>query len=390
MLIFLLFRNRRWGIIHSKSSEGGYLTGGEDVQQGAMFSYLSPEQRVPADHPLRPIRRMVDAVLKRLSPRFEAMYAERGRPSIAPEKLLRALLLQCLYSVRSERLLMEQLDYNLLFRWFVGLNRDDPIWDFTVFSKNRERLLEAEVARAFFEEIGELAREQGLLSDEHFTVDGTLIEAWAGQKSFKPRAGTPPPPTDADAGNPTVNFRGQKRTNDTHASTTDPDARLFKKAKGQEAKLGFLGHVLMENRHGLVVETRLTKATGTAEREASLEMVEAKRKQKRGRFSLGGDKHYDTREHVAALRELNVTPHVAQNTARPGGSAIDQRTARHAGYAASQTQRKRVEEIFGWFKTVALMRKTRFRGLERVGWMFTWTAAAYNLVRMRKLLGATT
>jgi transposase len=365
---------------------------GDDLQQGAMFSYLSPEQRVPADHPLRPIRRMVDRVLKRLSPRFEGMYAEGGRPSIPPEKLLRALLLQCLYSVRSERLLMEQLDYNLLFRWFVGLNMDDPVWDVTVFSKNRERLLEAEVARAFFEEIGQLAREQGLLSDEHFTVDGTLIEAWAGQKSFKvrPPTGTPPPPSDADAGNPSVNFRGEKRTNATHASTTDPDARLYKKAKGQEATLGFLGHVLMENRHGLVVQTRLTPATGTAEREAALEMVRAKRKQKPGRLTLGGDKNYDTREQVAALRKLEVTPHVAQNTARPGGSAIDQRTTRHEGYVASQTKRKRVEEIFGWFKTVALMRQTRFRGLERVGWMFTWAAAAYNLVRMRNLLGATT
>jgi len=286
-------------------------------------------------------------------------------------------------------LLMEQLDYNLLFRWFVGLNMDDPIWDFTVFSKNRERLLEADVARAFFTEVGQLAREQGLLSDEHFTVDGTLIEAWAGQKSFKPRAGAQPP-TDSDAGNPSVNFRGQKRTNDTHASTTDADAQLYKKAKGQEAKLAFLGHVLMENRNGLVVQTRLTKATGTAEREASVEMARAERRSKREHLTVGGDKNYDTREHVATLRELKVTPHVAQNTARPGGSAIDQRTTRHAGYAVSQTKRKRVEEIFGWFKTVALMRKTRFRGLERVGWIFAWTAAAYNLVRMRNLLGATT
>ena len=221
-------------------------------------------------------------------------------------------------------------------------------------------------------------------------MDGTLIEAWAGQKSFKPRTGTPPPPSDADAGNPSVDFRGQKRTNDTHASTTDSDARLYKKAKGQEAKWAFLGHVLMENRHGLVVETRLTEATGTAEREASVAMVGQKRKQKRGRLTLGGDKNYDTGEHVASVRELKVTPHIAQNTGRRGGSAIDQRTTRHAGYAVSQTKRKRVEEIFGWFKTVALMRKTHFRGLPRVGWMFTWAAAAYNLVRMRNLLGATT
>ena len=362
---------------------------GDDIQQGAMFSYLSPEQRVPADHPLRPIRQMVDTALQRLSACLEGMYAQGGRPSIPPEKLLRALVLQCLYSVRSERLLMEQLDYNLLFRCFVGLNMDDPIWDFTVFSKNRERLLEADVARAFFAEVGQLAREQGLLSDEHFTVDGTLIEAWAGQKSFKPRAGAQPP-TDSDAGNPSVNFRGQRRSNDTHASTSDADARLYKKAKGQEAKLAFLGHVLMENRNGLVVETRLTKATGAAEREAALEMVGAKRQRKRGRLTLGGDKNYDTSEHVASLRELKVAPHVAQNTRRPGGSAIDRRTTRHAGYAVSQTKRKRVEEISGWFKTVALRRKTRFRGLKRVGWMFTWAAAAYNLVRMRNLLGATT
>ncbi len=361
---------------------------GNDLQQDAMFSYLSPEQRVPADHPLRPIRQMVDTVLKRLSPRFDAMYAEGGRPSIPPEKLLRALLLQCLYSVRSERLLMEQLDYNLLFRWFVGLNMDDPIWDPTVFSKNRERLLEADVARAFFEEVGNLAREKKLLSDEHFTVDGTLIEAWASQKSFKPKGEVQPPPRDSDAGNPSVDFRGEKRTNQTHASTTDPEAHLYKKAKGQEAKLGFLGHVLMENRHGLVVETRLTEANGTAEREAALEMMHAKRKQKRGRLTLGGDKNYDTHDCVAGLRDLKVTPHVAQNTERPGGSAIDPRTARHPGYAASQRKRKRVEEIFGWFKTVALMRKTRHRGLERVGWMFTWAAAAYNLMRIRNLLGA--
>jgi transposase len=361
---------------------------GHDIQQGTMYSYLSPEQRVPADHPLRSIRQMVDTVLKRLSPLFEAMYAEGGRPSIPPEKLLRALLLQCLYTVRSERMLMEQLDYNLLFRWFVGLNMDDRVWDFTVFSKNRERLLEADVAHAFFAEIGQLAREQGLLSDEHFTVDGTLIEAWAGQKSFKPRAGAPPP-SDSDTGNPSVDFRGQKRTNDTHASTTDADAKLYKKAKGQESKLAFLGHVLMENRHGLVVETRLTTATGTAERAASLEMMGVKRKQWSGSLTLGGDKNYDTHDHVAALRQLNVTPHVAQNTGRPGGSAIDERTTRHEGYSVSQTKRQRVEEIFGWFKTVALMRKTHFRGLQRVGWMFTWAAAAYNLVRIRNLLAVT-
>jgi transposase len=361
---------------------------GDDLQQGAMFSYLSPEQRVPADHPLRPIRQMVDTILKRLSPLFDALYAECGRPSIPPERLLRALLLQCLYSVRSERLLMEQLDYNLLFRWFVGLNMDDPVWDFTVFSQNRERLLEGDVARAFFEEVGELARTQGLLSDEHFTVDGTLIEAWAGQKSFKKKDAQEASAAPDDPGNPTVNFHGEKRCNETHQSTTDPDARLYKKSKGSEAKLAFLGHVLMENRNGLVVETRLTQATGTAEREASLEMVREKRKQKGGRLTVGGDKNYDTSEHVATLRRLQVTPHVAQNTTRPGGSAIDQRTTRHPGYTTSQTKRKRLEEIFGWLKTVGLMRKAHFRGLERVGWIFTWAAAAYNLVRIRNLIGA--
>jgi hypothetical protein len=265
---------------------------------------------------------------------------------------------------------------------------DDPVWDFTVFSQNRERLLEGDVARVFFEEVGELARAQGLLSDEHFTVDGTLIEAWAGQKSFKKKdaqeASAPPD----DPGNPTVNFHGEKRCNQTHQSTTDPAARLYKKSKGSEAKLAFLGHVLMENRNGLVVETRLTRATGTAEREASLDMVGEKRKQKGGRLTVGGDKNYDTSEHVAALRRLQVTPHVAQNTTRAGGSAIDERTTRHPGYTTSQTKRKRVEEIFGWLKTVALLRKTHFRGFERVGWIFTWAAAAYNLVRIRNLRGA--
>jgi len=360
---------------------------GDDQQQSGMFSYISAEQRVPENHPLRPLRKMVDEALAEMSPRFTRLYAKRGRPSIPPEKLLRALLLQVFYTIRSERALMEQLDYNLLYRWFVGLNMDDAMWDVTVFTKNRERLLKGDIARVFFQKVVEQARAQDLLSDEHFTVDGTLIEAWAGQKSFKPRAGTSAPPTDSDAGNPSVNFRGQKRTNQTHASTTDADAKLYKKAKGHEAKLAFLGHVLMENRNGLVVETRLTAATGTAEREAAMEMIGAK--PQRGRVTLGGDKSYDTREHVAGLRQLKVTPHVAQNTERPGGSAIDHRTTRHEGYTVSQRKRKRVEEIFGWFKTVAMMRKTRFRGLERVGWMFTWAAAAYNLVRMRNLLGAT-
>lgn len=356
---------------------------GEDLQQSALFSYISPEQRVPKDHPLRKLLPRVDAALARMSRRFTAMYAQGGRPSIAPEKLLRALLLQILYSVRSERLLMERLDHDLLFRWFVGLNMDDPVWDATVYSKNRERLLSSDVAGAFFRQVVAQARQLGLLSDEHFTVDGTLIEAWASQKSFKPQAGGEAEPP-AEGRNPEVNFRGEKRRNDTHQSTTDPEARLYKKAKGQEAKLGYLGHVLMENRHGLVVNTRLTLATGTAEREAAVEMV---RRRGKRRVTLGGDKNYDTQELVKQLRQQRVTPHVAQNNTHRS-SALDGRTTRHAGYAVSQRKRKRVEEIFGWMKTIGLMRKVRHRGRELVEWMFTYTAAAYNLMRMTKLLGA--
>ncbi len=355
---------------------------GDDPRQTAMFSYISPEERVPQEHPLRTIRTMVDAVLKELSPQFNRLYSSTGRPSIAPEKLLRALLLQVLYTVRSERLLMEQLDYNLLFRWFVGLNMDDPIWDPTVFSKNRERLLAGAVAQAFFEQVLAQARERGLLSDDHFTVDGTLIEAWAGQKSFKPREAPPPSQPPDDPSNPSLDFRGERRTNATHASTTDPQARLYKKAKGQEAKLAYVGHVLMENRHGLVVDSCVTQATGTAEREAALAMAEAIPGQQR--VTLGADKNYDTRDFVRELRELRVTPHVAQNTSGRS-SAIDSRTTRHPGYAVSQRKRKCVEEIFGWLKTVGLLRKARHRGVARVGWMFTFAVAVYNLVRMRTL-----
>ena len=358
---------------------------GEDPQQAAIFSYISPEERVPQEHPLRAIRAMVDAVLKELSPQFELLYSHTGRPSIAPEKLLRALLLQVLYTVRSERLLMEQLDYNLLFRWFVGLNMDDPVWDPSTFSKNRERLLEGDVAHALFEQVLAQAREHELLSDEHFTVDGTLIEAWAGQKSFRRKEAEPPAPPPDDPGNPSIDFRGERRTNATHASTTDPDARLYKKATGQEAKLCYLGHVLMENRHGLVIATRVTQATGTAEREAALAMAEAIPGQQR--VTLGADKNYDTRDFVRELRELRVTPHVAQHTTGRT-SAIDARTTRHPGYAVSQRKRQCVEEIFGWMKTVGLLRKTRHRGVPRVGWMFTFAAAVYNLVRMRTLATA--
>src|SRR5947208_4212854 len=370
-------------MIQFKDSIGGYLMRGNDIQQDAMFSYLSPEQRVPADHPLRPIRQMVDTVLKRLSPRFEAMYAERGRPSIPPEKLLRALLLQCLYSVRSERMLMEQLDYNLLFRWFVGLNMDDPIWDPTVFTKNRERLIDGDVAQAFFERVRAQAQSRHLLSNEHFTVDGTLIEAWAGQKSFKKKGASKTPPSD-DPGNPTVDFHGEKRSNDTHASTTDPDAMLARKGAGKEAKLSYSGHVLMENRNGLVADVEVLQANGTAERDAALVMIEALPGDHQ--VTVGADKNYDTKDFVAEARSMNATPHVAQNIHARRSSAIDGRTTRHPGYALSQVKRKRVEEIFGWMKTVGGMRKLRHRGLQLVGWMFTFAAAAYNLVRMRNLV----
>jgi transposase len=353
---------------------------GDDPQQAAIFSYLSPEERIPQDHPLRAIRVLVEAVLKEPSPQFDRLYSHTGRPSIAPEQLLRALLLQVLYTVRSERLLMEQLDYTLLFRWFVGLNMDDPIWDASTFSKNRERLLEGEVAHACFDHVLAQARERDLLSEDHFTGDGTLIEAWAGQQSCKRKDAQSASPLPDDPGNPSLDFRGERRTHATHASTTDPEARLYKKAKGHEAKLAYLGHVLMENRHGLVVDTRLTQATGTAEREAALAMAEEIPGQHR--VTLGADKNYDTRD---CVRELRVTPHVAQNTAGRS-SAIDRRTTHHPGYTVSQRKRQGVEESFGWMNTVGLLRKTRHRGLARVGWMFTFAAAVYNLVWMRTLV----
>ena len=352
---------------------------GTDTQQAMLFSYLSPEQRVPANHPLRRIRESSERVLQRLSPVFDGMYSDTGRPSIAPEKLLRALLLQVLYTVRSERMLMEQLDYNLLFRWFVGMNMDEPVWVPTVYSKNRDRLLEGEVADAFFDEVLAEAKALDLLSDDHFTVDGTLLEAWAGQKSFQ-RKQDGKKSNDDDPGNPSVDFHGEKRSNNTHQSTTDPEARLARKGKGKEAKLSYAGHVLMENRHGLVVNTRVTPATGTCEREASVEMAEDIPGQHR--VTIGGDKGYDAAEHIRQLRERGVTPHVAQKAKY---SAVDDRTTRHPGYAVSQKVRKRVEEIFGWMKTVGLMRKLRHRGVDRVGWMFAYTAAAYNLVRIRNL-----
>jgi transposase len=356
---------------------------GEDKQQSGIFSYRTAEERVPADHRLRAMRRMVDEALRGLSPRFARMYAKNGRPSIAPEKLLRALLLQVHYTIRSERQLMEQLDYNILYRWFVGLNMDDAVWDVTVFTKNRERLLKSEVADGFFDQVLTQARAQQLLSDDHFTVDGTLIEAWAGQKSFQRKDGGTKPPEDGGS-NATIDFHGEKRSNDTHRSTTDPEARLFKKSRGSESKLSFMAHVLMENRNGLVVDTRLTKSTGKAERESAWMMTWRVAKGER-RITVGGDKNYDTQQLVASLRAIQATPHVAQNEHAHRSSAIDARTTRHEGYAVSQRKRKRVEEIFGWIKTIAGLRKTKHRGRKRVGWMFTFAAAAFNLVRLRNL-----
>lgn len=358
---------------------------GNDLHQSGMFSYLSPEERVPENHPLRAVRTMTDAILKQLSSRFEKMYSAIGRPSIAPEKLLRALLLQVFYTIRSERLLMEQLNYNLLFRWFVGLNMDEEVWVPTVFSKNRDRLLDADIAGIFFTKVLEQASALELVSDEHFTVDGTLLEAWASLKSFKKVdiAGEQTPPD--DPGNPTVDFHGEKRSNKTHASTTDPDALLARKGAGKEAKMSYAGHVLMENRNGLVMQATVTQANGTAERDAALTMAEQISGE--GRVTLGADKNYDTADFVQELRAMEVTPHVSQNN-KNRRSAIDGRTTRHPGYAVSQKKRKRVEEIFGWMKTVGGMRKLHHRGLKLVEWMFILTTAAYNLIRIRNLAGA--
>jgi transposase len=365
-----------------KGPERLFYMRGVDHQQADMYSYLSPEARVRADHPLRAIRLMADEALQGMSERFDATYAKTGRPSIPPEKLLRAQLIQMLYSIRSERLLMEEIDYSMLFRWFVGMNLDEPVWDVTVFTKNRNRLLEGDVAREFLGEVVQQAREKGLTSDEHFTVDGTLIEAWASMKSFQRRDQKNAPPD--DPGNPTVNFHGESRSNDTHESTTDADALLARKGSGKEAKLSYNGNLLTENRNGLIVSTEVFQANGTAERDAALVMLEQIPGHQR--VTVGADKGYDTRDFVAECRNMKVTPHVAQNTARRGGSAVDERTTRHGGYAVSQKKRKRIEECFGWLKTIALMRKVRHRGIAKVGWVFTFAAAAYNLVRMRNLL----
>jgi len=350
---------------------------GSDEQNGGMFSYVVPEARVRPDHPLRPIRRMTDEVFAALSPQLTKMYSEIGRPSIPPEQLLRALLLQYLYTIRSERLLMEEIDYSVLFRWFIGLGMDDPIWSPTTFSKNRDRLLRSDIAAAFFDAVVDQARAANLLSDEHFTVDGTLLESWASLKSFR-RTDTEVSPPD-DPGNPTVNFHGEARRNDTHQSTTDPDARLARKGPGKEAKLSYAGHVLLDNRHGLVANVCVTEANGTAEREAALLLLATAPRA----TTVGADKNFDVPSFVAAVRARGITPHVAQKVKY---SAIDGRTTRHDGYATSQQRRKLVEQVFGWMKTVGGLRKLRHCGGDLVDWQVTFAATAYNLIRLRTLL----
>ena len=360
---------------------------GTDTKQASMLSLLTPEKRVPPKHPLRAIKEMAEAALVELSPLFDAMYSTVGRSSIPPERLLKASLLMALYSVRSERLFCEQLDYNILFRWFLGMNMDHPSFDHSTFSKNRERLIAHEVAKEFFLTIAAQAKASGLISDEHFTVDGTLIEAWASLKSFRKKddPGDRSPPD--DPGNPTVDFHKEKRSNATHQSTTDPDAKLIRKGKGKEAKLSYSQHALMENRNGLLIDLRIAEANGTAERELALEMVGDRLPGKR-RITLGGDKNYDTKDFIAECGWRRITPHVAQHITETRGSAIDRRTTRHPGYSVSQRVRKRVEEIFGWTKTVANFRRTRFKGIARTELASYLVGAAYNLLRMARLLAA--
>ena len=362
---------------------------GSDGRCGELFSYVDLERRVRPDHPLRPIRELANAALARLSGDFVALYSGMGRPSIAPEMLLRAMLLQAFYSVRSERQLMERLEFDLLFRWFVGLGVDDPVWDHSTFSKNRDRLLAGDIAARFLSALLSEPRVKRLLSSEHFSVDGTLIRAWASMKSFRPKQERSEDDDDRGSGggrNDPADFRGEKRSNDTHASTTDPDAMLYRKGPGMEAMLCFIGHGLMENRSGLIVDARLTRVSGHAERLAALEMIEPWADRPRA-VTLGADRGYDAADFVEELRTLNVRPHVAQNSTRRR-SAIDRRTTRHPGYVASQRARKRIEEAFGWMKTIAGLRQTKLRGLAKVDWVFTFAAAAYNLVRLPKLMAS--
>ena len=353
--------------------------------QGGLFSYIRTEERIPADHPLRKVRELVREVLKGLNRTFSRLYSHGGRPSIPPEQLLSAFLVQVLYGIRSERQLMEQLDYNLLFRWFVGLSPDDRVWDPTVFTKNRERLQQGEVLQKFMAKLLEQPQVKPLLSDDHFSVDGTLIEAWASHKSFKPK--------DGEGDDDGSDFHGQKRKNDTHTSTSDPDAKLYRKAAGREARLSYMGHVIMENRNGLAVDGRVSQANGTAERRASEAMLKRKARRRGRRITVGEDKAYDIRDHIAALRQMNVTPHVAQYNvqSKPGSrrtSALDKRTTRHTGYRISQTCRAMVECIFGWGKLHGTMRKTKHRGVAAVSADFMLNLIAYNLVRLPKLIAA--
>jgi len=372
-----------WRIADSLGSGNwGMAMRGDDASKGSLFSYIDLEQRVSADHPLRVIREIANAALRSLSRDFDALYSPIGRESIPPERLLRALLLQAFYSIRSERQLVERIDYDLLFRWFVGLGIEDPVWDATSFTKNRDRLLDGAVASKFLAAVLAHDKVRGLLSSEHFSVDGTLLEAWASPKSFRPKAGSGTPPGGGRNGE--RNFRGERRRNATHASTTDSDARLFRKGRGKEARLCFMGHALMENRHGLIVDVIATRASGHAERLAALALIEP-RADRPNAVTLGADKAYDTGDFVMELRERTVTPHVAQNQ-NGRRSAIDGRTTRHAGYAISQRIRKRIEEAFGSAKTVAGLCKMRHRGLPKVGWQFTLAMAAYNLIRLPKLL----
>jgi transposase len=356
---------------------------GEERRQRAMLTIMEPGDRVPKEHPLRRVKELADAALAQLSPLFDEMYSVIGRPSIAPERLLKASLVMALYTVRSERLFCEQLDYNLLFRWFLDMDVAEPSFDHSTFSRNRTRLLEHDVAREFFTHVVARARSLQLLSDEHFTVDGTLVEAWASLKSFKRKDQGPQPPPD-DPGNPTVNFHGERRSNATHQSTTDPEAQLAKKGPGKEAKLCYSANALMENRNGLLIDFAVEPADGYAERNSARAMLETALPGSR-RITLGADKGYDTREFVASCRALKVTPHIARNEARAGGSALDRRSARPAGYAVSQRVRKRVEEIFGWMKTVGGLRRTRYRGLDRTQLHAYLVAAAYHLLRIARL-----
>lgn len=375
----------------SQRLEGDVLRS-KDTKQQVFFSYKSIEDRIPEDHPIRPLKKLVDEALVKLSRDFDHLYSKTGRPSIPPEQLLRALLIQIFFSIRSERQLVEQLEYNMLFRWFVGLNLDDDIWDHSTFTKNRDRLLEGEIAERFFKEVLAMAKDEGLVSQDHFTVDGTIIEAWASHKSFQRKEGSAdddggdPPQKPGGGKNPDVDYRGQKRKNDTHESKTDPDARLCRKSQRTGAQLGYMGHALMENRNGLVVDVRVTHAVGKAEHTAAASMASAIKGKHRA--TLGGDKGYDSDDLLGELRDMGITPHIAKNDHERRTSSIDDRTLRHDGYHVSQKKRKLVEQIFGWAKTVGCLRKVKHRGLDLVKSITTMNLAAYNLIRIRNLMTA--